>query len=234
MSPQNFEIEYNTILTIAKNNGFPYNLIHELYINKLKSYYTLQHTSLQPIVPDSPRFSSIPFINPISLKIRSTLEEFNFNIVFKSPKTLKSSFSFKLDSIKPLDKSGIYLLRCSCNDFYIGRTFRSFKTRIGEHSKEISNPDSKTKDDFKSNFAKHVLNQNHHFNSDPTLLYFSSNNNVTDLVEQILITQASSSVPSSIINEITTFPNLNITPFIQSSYFEDILISSSPPQSQLD
>ena len=56
----------------------------------------------------------------------------------------------------------VYLLKCPCNLFYVGKTKRALKTRIGQHKCSIRRQDSK------SSVARHFNAHNH---SDESLRY---------------------------------------------------------------
>jgi hypothetical protein len=67
----------------------------------------------------------------------------------------------KLDKTPPIQKSGVYQIRCDdCTFEYIGQTGRTFKTRINEHLRPTKNNAQTSK------LAEHILNTNHSFNPD--------------------------------------------------------------------
>lgn len=220
LSQEDFQSELNIIYTIAKNNFFPFDLIHKLYLKKFHSFNILKNTALLPI-PKTPQFYfSLPFINPISEKIKNILNNDSNSISFKINSTLKSVFCKKLDSQDKLNKSGVYKLNCSCGKFYIGRTFRPFKTRIKEHFREISAPPA-SDFDIKSHFSRHVVSSLHDFSRTADILHISDHNPTIDTLEQIHINLFSNKFPSLTLNDNLAFCNLKITPLINDSIFFD-------------
>ena len=90
----------------------------------------------------------------------------NVKIAFKTNNNLIKHINNRTKnftkSSPSFENAGIYTLKCSCNKFYICKTNRNFKTRYKEHISEIR----LKKPVPNSNFAKHVLENNHNMNFD--------------------------------------------------------------------
>ena len=60
------------------------------------------------------------------------------------------------------EKSGIYKISCGdCEKIYIGQTKRLVTTRFQEHVKEATKTKKSGDTNFKSNVAKHLVEENH-------------------------------------------------------------------------
>jgi hypothetical protein len=86
----------------------------------------------------------------------------NIKVAFNTNNNLIKQINYKVkgfpnNNVNKFNFPGIYKLKCNCGRFYIGKTNRNFNTRYKEHISEIklkkTNPNS--------NFAKHVLENNH-------------------------------------------------------------------------
>jgi len=140
--------EWNTILTIAKNNGFPLHIIHNLR-NKLiaKTQQTL-FTQTQQKKKWIKYTYHIPLIHKITKLFRHT----NINIAFRDTNTIYKQLSNKIIQNK-ISSSGIYKLKCNtCNNSYVGQTGSSLEKRHKELIRYIKTNDSL------SAYVIHILN----------------------------------------------------------------------------
>lgn len=97
--------------------------------------------------------------------IRKTFQNSKYIISYKTRNNVFDIINKKTSQINnqrnKFDQSGIYKLNCSdCNSFYIGQTGRSFRSRFKEHIQALRSKNSTT---IKSNFAEHLLNENHNY-----------------------------------------------------------------------
>lgn len=220
LSPTAFTQEYNTIFTLAKINNYPYSLIVNLYNKKLFQFNIKNLTALIPPL-DTNSYFSLPFFNPTSYNTKTFLNncsnDSKIKISFKTLHNLKSIFVKKIDSINVSQKSGIYKLICSCNKFYIGRTFRSIDQRTKEHFKLIASSsifDPNPTDPSKSAFAQHVIDSLHSYNRKPIILQTCESNHTTDIIEKIFISESLIKNPHLLLNDTTYFSNLKILPLL--------------------
>ena len=86
---------------------------------------------------------SLPFLGKYSTELKKKLRaivskhlksEFKLNIVWNSPRTLRSFFPFKDRPLMHLRSKLLYRFTCDgCNSIYIGKTKRHFLVRAYEH-----------------------------------------------------------------------------------------------------
>ena len=209
LSAIDFQIEYNTIIKIAKNNNFPLSIINNIFNKKLLSKNLKQITSLCPIIQKPSNYFSIPYLKNISPKIQKFFKKYDISISFKQVFSLKSAFCHSKDPIDPFKRSGVYKLTCSCNKFYIGRSFRSLETRLSDHIKEykklydINHPP-------KSTFSKHVLFNKHTYPDSADIIFTTDNNFICDIFEQLCIIEHKHLSPNLLLNDQTEFSNIHI------------------------
>ena len=83
-----------------------------------------------------------------------------------------------------MKKTGIYKISCNdCDKFYIGQTGRAFQTRFKEHL-------PKAKNNLKSNYAAHLVNENHSytdFETNMIPLHYCNKGNVMNALEEFEI-----------------------------------------------
>jgi hypothetical protein len=95
---------------------------------------------------ETKRFIVLPFVNKkaedFAVRLKSLVEEsypqVDFNVAFKSPKTIGNLFPFK-DQIKERTSQSlvVYKINCkTCNVDYIGKTERILVHRLKEHQKK--------------------------------------------------------------------------------------------------
>ncbi len=127
-------------------NEYPENIINQK-IDKYISKITLPN---QPKPQkETKRFIVLPFVNKkaedFAVRLKSLVEEsysqVDFNVAFKSPKTIGSLFPFK-DQIKEKTSQSlvVYKINCkTCNVDYIGKTERILVTQAKRTSKKETN-----------------------------------------------------------------------------------------------
>ena len=165
LSPENHINELKIIKQIASSNSYPLHLIENIL--KRQQLKTLIYTYLYPSVPDENtqlKWLRLPYLPHLSNKIMSLLPQNKYRIAFYTISTLFQSLSNSKDPTPKNKKSGVYLLECAdCPTIYIGKTGRNFETRIHkEHFKFWKNNNLGP-----SNFADHLINNNHNFH--PTI-----------------------------------------------------------------
>lgn len=207
LSSDNYNTELNTILFLASTNGYPTNLVHKIIKKKkqkiiLKSIYTPQ------IQNEPKKYKRILYTPQTAPLIQKTFKKLNFTPAFYTTSSISHTLdNSKIDKTHPTEKSGIYQLTCNdCQMFYIGKSDRKLSVRQKEHlaAYRLKNPD-------KSNFAEHLISENH----SPTNISFkpihSSYNPIkTHTLEQYYIVN---SPPDYLINQQTQF---QISPFLKN------------------
>ena len=99
----------------------------------------------------------IPYIQGVTDKIAKILNKKNIKTAFKPLSTIKQRMRSVKDNQEHLQQKGVYIIKCSCGDQYIGETGRSVRIRLKEHSADIRNERTKS-----SALAEHVGKTNHH------------------------------------------------------------------------
>ena len=100
--------EWNTICTIAKNNGFPIQLIHNLR-NKINKK---QHTTNISIQTTCKKRITFTFRSPLLHKITNLFRNTNLHIAFKTNNTIFHHFCYKSPN-NTLNSSVIYKIQCN-------------------------------------------------------------------------------------------------------------------------
>ena len=133
-----FEIEH--LKTILIKNNYPLNFIDTCIKSFLHKLYTLK--VMLPNIPLKNVFIKSPFLGSTSFQIRSKLRKLfsdkltshNLKIVFTSPVSIKTFFTFKDKLSKMLPSGLVYKYKCGgCNATCYGKTKRHYKVRICEH-----------------------------------------------------------------------------------------------------
>ena len=143
--------EWNTILTIARSNGYP-----KHWLNKIRNKMTNKTQNSEPKTQDNnKKWITFKYFSPIVRRISNLFKDTNLKIAFKPYNTIKQQLTEKKNSKNP---SGIYKLqRNTCKDVYVGLSGRDINTRYKEHIQYIrtNNPISA--------YATHILNNRHEY-----------------------------------------------------------------------
>jgi hypothetical protein len=180
MTDENKQNELNTIKQIATNNGYEEKLIDRLYSRKQTfiAQKAIYHTKNKEAI----QWRRIPFLGEISLKIKKFLSKANINAAFYNRFTLNNILNNTKDKIDTLQQSGVYKLNCTdCGAIYIGQTGRTFEKRIKEHRACFTNNKNH------SQFAKHLLENNHTSDFTPEILHIEKKGRRLDALEELEI-----------------------------------------------
>jgi hypothetical protein len=110
--------EWNTIPTIAKNNGYPINTINDLR-TKLIANKRQQYPST---IPRNKNWVAFTYFSPMVRHITNLYKQSNLNIAFRATNTFQQQLSERQAYTNP---SGIYKLKCkTCNNVYVGQSGR--------------------------------------------------------------------------------------------------------------
>jgi predicted GIY-YIG superfamily endonuclease len=144
--------ELDFIRDILLKNDFPLSLINNI-IKQTEMKFKNPNTDNKF---DKNKVIAIPYVAGISEKIRLIFRKFDYNIVFKKGKNLKSFYNLNTN-INKLDKVNVvYNIECNdCNAIYVGNTKRKLSTRLNEHKKAFQC------DYIKSHIAEHAINCRH-------------------------------------------------------------------------
>ena len=157
--------EWNKILVMAQNNGFPQQLIHRLR-NKLIAKKD-RTTATQTRQHDKRKWVTFTYHSPSVHKITSLVKRTNLKIAFRPTNMIYQQLSRKSKDSNP---RGIYQLKCNtCNNGYVGQSSRPITVRHREHLRYIRNNNPI------SAYATHILDKRHGFGSaDETLKLLKS------------------------------------------------------------
>src|SRR5436190_12030468 len=105
-----------------------------------------------------PKYVSTEFGEKMPNVLNKELKKHHVTLAFKTSNKLEKHISINNKSNKGIgEKSGVYKISCdTCDSFYIGQTGRTFAKRFSEHLPKASN-------NFKSNFADHIVSKNHKY-----------------------------------------------------------------------
>jgi hypothetical protein len=157
LSDEHYKMELSNIYHLALSNGYSKSHVDGIICKKrIKMANSLLYAA--PSLEPPKRYkASITYVGKLSDKIYKILKSNNVNVAFKTNNTLRFRLCNGKEKVESAKKSGVYKLACDeCNKVYVGQTGRSFNTRYKEHvaSYRHNHPD-------KSNFAKHLLENNH-------------------------------------------------------------------------
>lgn len=187
LSLDNFNKELNIIKQIAVNNGFQTSLIDTIVKNK---QYKKAINMVYPYIPlkDNNNFHTLTYIGKPTEVISKYLRKRGSKLAFKTSNKLGKFIKNNKSKVKKQDKSGVYRLKCgSCDKVYIGQTGRPFKKRINEHKRSFLN----NKHD--SNYANHLLEEQHTLNNTFTILHVENKGRKLNLLESLEINKLKNS-----------------------------------------
>ena len=207
LNKTNYEHELNIIYNIAHRNNFNLNTIKKIH-KRIKE--KIIHNSPNNVV----NYCSMKYQNNMSNQFAKILNNNtnNVKIAFKTTNNLIKHINNRTKNFTKnppsFENPGIYKLKCSCNKFYIGKTNRNFKIRYKEHISEIR----LKKTVPNSNFAKHVLENNHNINfdinTDLEILNTQNNIYINSVLEELHIhNEIKKNNFNNILNVQTDFKN---------------------------
>ena len=205
LSENAFQEELNIIKQIAINNGYSPLIIEKMLTKKLQ---TKAISEIYPNVKNKNKeqtlFKCITYFGNPSAKIKKFLSGKNIKIAFKTNNSLGKWLKNSKSKTDKNNKSGIYQLNCgTCPKTYIGQTGRSFKTRIKEHKNSFLNQKNN------SNYANHILNENHTFNDNFKILHLENKGKKLNFLESLEINRLKNT--GTLLNDQT---DLNASPLL--------------------
>jgi hypothetical protein len=163
ITKQQQQQEWNTIQTIAQNNGFPKPIIQRLKMKiKNRKQKQQQQSTITPSTQQRKKWVICTYHSPLIRKITNLFKQTELKIALRTTNTIFQQLVRKQNTNNP---SGIYKLKCkTCNKVYVGQSGRSITVRYKEHTRYIrtNNPISA--------YALHILNKRHEYgNAEQTL-----------------------------------------------------------------
>ena len=161
--------EWNIICTIAKNNGFPLQIIHNLKNNlKLTSQKqsTLTQTQLKKWITFTHFSPHTHTHTHTHTQSHQFIQKYRLNITFRTCNTIYNQL-FDRIPLNKINSSGIHIVQCkTCNKWYVGQNGRLIEITHREHMRCIktNNPVSA--------YALHSLNNRHEYGNPERTLHF--------------------------------------------------------------
>jgi len=146
-----------TILTIAKNNGYPPALIHRLKTKLTNKKRAIKQNCTQQRQQETRtlrnKWVTFTYFSRLVRKISNLFRQTDLKIAFRATNTIQQRLNAKQT---PDDPSGIYELKCKpCNKVYVGQSDRTIDGRFEEHMRSMRSNNST------SAYAKHILDNRH-------------------------------------------------------------------------
>jgi hypothetical protein len=208
LTKENYNKEKNTILNIAKNNG--YNRKHIITkirqkskqhtINKYLYHKTKEDNEIKP-------YKRILFTGTLTNNLLNLCKNKTFKPALYTNNTIKKYIFNNKPKVDKLDNSGIYKINCkNCNHTYIGQTGRKIHQRFEEHMKALKNFS------INSEIADHMIQTGHHMDRDNIqLLHTCKKGPKMTILETLQINKHKDIVLNKIIPPINS-PLLTLIP----------------------
>jgi hypothetical protein len=130
------EQEWDKIITIAHNNGFPTQAIHNLKkkaIAKQKKSPNLNEERQNK--KRTNKWVTFTYYSPLVRKVTNFFRNTNINIALGANTTIYQQLAWKSDNTNP---SSVYEIKCNtCNRAYVGQSGRLITIRHKEHIRYI-------------------------------------------------------------------------------------------------
>ncbi|KAL1447922.1 hypothetical protein WDU94_008907 [Cyamophila willieti] len=182
-----FKIELDRICRIGLNNGYSLKWILDVFEDRKKD---VVRTLIYPVIDSNNHCKSyrrLLYVGDISQKMGRLINNNTRKTAFYPIPNLGRNLINRTIPVPKMKRSGIYKLKCNdCEGVYVGQTARCFETRIKEHVASFR------KQDDKSNFAQHLVEENHTFNKETgiELLHFCEGGKRMDILESLEIRKA--------------------------------------------
>ena len=113
--------EWNIMCTIARNNGFQLQIIHNLRRKK----NPLTQTQLK-------KWITFTYFSPCTHKVTNLFKNTDLNVSFRTCNTIYNQLCDRIP-LNKINSSGIHILQCkTCNKSYVGQTGRLIEIRLRE------------------------------------------------------------------------------------------------------
>ena len=148
------EKENSIIEQIARENGYPKNMIETL-INRTHRPKKTHNVALV-----DRKWVTFTYFSQQIKQIANIFRNTKLQISYRSKNTLSKYLMTTKPIAKDLQKSSVYEITChTCKQKYVGETSRDFHTRCIEHCRYIKSNKPK------SAHAVHILNNQHEYGS---------------------------------------------------------------------
>ena len=150
--------EWNTIQTIAKNNGFSIQHIRQINQQIQHNNNNTNHTTTTTSQQTKIR-TTFAYFSPLIRTINNLFKHTNLQITYKTTNTIQQLFQHTPHQHRTEhEKNGMYKLSCTtCKLSYIVQTTRTLQQRYKEHTRYIKYNDPQ------SAYALHILNNRYEY-----------------------------------------------------------------------
>ena len=150
-------MEWQTILAIAKNNGYPIKTIDNLGKKLLARKQKQQQDQHQETTELRKKWVTFTHYSPLIRHITNLFKQTKLKIAFKATNTIQQITEKQALS----NPGGVYKLKCNtCNRVYVGQSGRAVSTWYKEHIRYIKSNNST------SAYAAHILQNGHEFGTE--------------------------------------------------------------------
>ena len=151
-------MEWQTILAIAKNNGYPIKTIDNLGKKLLARKQKQQQDQHQETTELRKKWVTFTHYSPLIRRITNLFKQTELKIAFKATNTIQQQITEKQALSNP---SRVYKLKCNtCNMVYVGQSGRAISTWYKEYIRYIKSNNST------SAYAAHILQNGHEFGTE--------------------------------------------------------------------
>ena len=100
----------------------------------------MEPLALDSVTPtiENENFTILPYFSKLSDKLGKIKKKNNLSASFKAEQKLNIFFNSGKDKTDSMIGIGIYRVQCSCEKFYIGRTYQQLGERLQEHKISIA------------------------------------------------------------------------------------------------
>jgi predicted GIY-YIG superfamily endonuclease len=197
LSQQDFNEEKTILKHVAIANGYSPNIIESLIKKQLKKKNNLMPTEPKPKMD----YVSVEFGNNFPLTLKNEMKKHGKVVAFRTNNKLGNLLNTKNNTVDFTKRTGVYQLKCTdCSKFYIGQTGRPFEKRFKEHLPKANGQQI-------SNFADHLINENHNYsniNTNLQPLHFCSKGRKLTVLESYEIFKANKTSPDDLLNDKCT------------------------------
>ena len=133
ISDKSKQAEWQTILAIAKSNGYPTSMIYKLKTRLINKKQTHKQQHEETI--SRKKWVTFTHFSPLIRRITNLFKQTNLKVAFRATNTIQQQLTEKQTCKDPC---GIYKLKCNtCNGVYVGQSGRAINVRYKEHIRYI-------------------------------------------------------------------------------------------------
>jgi len=143
--------EWETILAIARDSGYPVSMIHNLKTKLINREKTQKQETMTP----QNKWITFMYFSPLVRRVTNLFKQTRLKIAFRATNMIQQQLTAKQTHSDP---SGVYKLKCNtCNKVYVGQSGRIIGIRFKEHIRYIRSNNST------SAYVTHILENRHEY-----------------------------------------------------------------------